>query len=89
MRQNGEVGTVKMTMPIAWTTGMVAWGMLDFKEGYTKAGEMQAGCALSSFHQSHGMHVGCFNNLVGVLQTLCCCAMQAPAAETLKPNSQV
>jgi hypothetical protein len=30
-------------MPIAWTTGMVAWGMLDFKEGYQKAGEMQAG----------------------------------------------
>lgn len=30
-------------MPIAWTTGMVAWGILDFKEGYSKAGEMQAG----------------------------------------------
>ena len=32
-----------MTMPIAWSTGMVAWGMLDFKEGYTKSGELQAG----------------------------------------------
>lgn len=30
-------------MPIAWSTGMVAWGMLDFKEGYTKSGELQAG----------------------------------------------
>jgi cellulose synthase/poly-beta-1,6-N-acetylglucosamine synthase-like glycosyltransferase len=40
---NGQVGTVKMTMPIAWTTAMVAWGMLDFKEGYTQAGEYQAG----------------------------------------------
>lgn len=36
MVQNGQVGTVKMTMPIAWTTAMVAWGMLDFKEGYTQ-----------------------------------------------------
>jgi hypothetical protein len=43
VQQNGGAGTVKMTMPIAWSTGMVAWGMLDFKEGYTKAGELQAG----------------------------------------------
>ena len=42
-QQNGGAGTVKMTMPIAWSTGMVAWGMLDFKEGYTKSGELQAG----------------------------------------------
>lgn len=34
--QGGEVGTTKLTMPIAWTTGMVAWGMLDFEEGYKK-----------------------------------------------------
>lgn len=34
--QNAQVGTVKMTMPIAWTTAMVAWGMLDFKEGYAQ-----------------------------------------------------
>ena len=28
------MGTSKVTMPMAWTTGMVAWGMLDFEEGY-------------------------------------------------------
>ena len=32
-----------MTMPLAWSTTMVAWGMLDFQDGYTSAGETQAG----------------------------------------------
>ena len=31
-------GTVKITPTIAWTTSMLAWGMLTFGNGYNKSG---------------------------------------------------
>ena len=33
-------GTLKLTMPAAFTTTMLAWGMLAFPAAYQKAGEM-------------------------------------------------
>lgn len=32
-----DVGTVKMTMPAAFATSMLAWGLLEFPKGYKKA----------------------------------------------------
>jgi len=32
-----DVGTVKMTMPAAFATSMLAWGLLEFPTGYKKA----------------------------------------------------
>jgi endoglucanase len=36
--QGGDLGNLKMTMPIAFTTSMLAWGMLAFPDGYAEAG---------------------------------------------------
>lgn len=38
-----SVGDVKYTMTAAFTTTMLAWGMLQFKSGYAKAGQTQWG----------------------------------------------
>ena len=38
LAQGRDVGTVKVTMPIAWTTAMLAWGVQDFTKGYKKSG---------------------------------------------------
>jgi endoglucanase len=35
----GAVGTVKMTITTAFTTSMLAWGLLTFPKGYSRAGE--------------------------------------------------
>ena len=32
-------GDLKLTMPTAFTTAMLAWGLLAFPEGYAKAGQ--------------------------------------------------
>ncbi len=34
-------GTLKLTMPTAFTTTMLAWGILAFPSAYQQAGEMQ------------------------------------------------
>lgn len=36
-------GSVKITPSIAWSTSMIAWGMLTFGEGYNKSGAWQTG----------------------------------------------
>ena len=36
------MGTVKVTMPIAWSTAMLAWGVQDFLPGYKKSGSYAA-----------------------------------------------
>jgi len=36
-------GSLKITPTIAWTTSMLAWGMLNFGEGYNKSGTWQTG----------------------------------------------
>ena len=36
-------GDLKMTMPTAFTVSMLAWGMLAFPNGYTKAGQIGTG----------------------------------------------
>ncbi|KAL3140940.1 hypothetical protein ABBQ32_005469 [Trebouxia sp. C0010 RCD-2024] len=38
LMQGGEAGTVKITPTIAWTTSMLAWGMLSFGDGYNNSG---------------------------------------------------
>ena len=40
--QNREVGTVKVTMPMAWSTAMLAWGLQDFQPGYNSSGAYAA-----------------------------------------------
>lgn len=40
--QGRDVGTVKVTMPIAWSTAMLAWGVQDFTAGYKKSGSYAA-----------------------------------------------
>lgn len=35
-----SAGTLKLTMPAAFTTTMLAWGMLAFPAAYQQAGEM-------------------------------------------------
>ncbi len=42
----GAIGTVKLTMTTAFTTTLMAWGLLTFPKGYAKAGE--AGPALDA-----------------------------------------
>ena len=36
-------GSIKMTPTIAWTTSMLAWGMLSFGDGYKKSGNWETG----------------------------------------------
>ncbi|KAK9826822.1 hypothetical protein WJX81_004238 [Elliptochloris bilobata] len=36
----GMAGTLKLTMPTAFTVAMLAWGLLEFPEGYARAGQM-------------------------------------------------
>jgi hypothetical protein len=38
----GAIGTVKMTVTAAFTTTMLAWGLLTFPKGYARAGETRA-----------------------------------------------
>jgi endoglucanase len=42
----GAIGTVKLSMTTAFTTTLMAWGLLTFPKGYAKAGE--AGAALDT-----------------------------------------
>lgn len=36
-------GIMKMTMPHAWTTSLLAWSMLTFPAGHAKSGQTNAG----------------------------------------------
>ncbi|KAL3152997.1 hypothetical protein ABBQ38_012024 [Trebouxia sp. C0009 RCD-2024] len=38
LMEGGEAGTVKITPTIAWATSMLAWGMLNFGDGYNNSG---------------------------------------------------
>jgi len=40
--QGRDVGTVKVTQPIAWSTAMLAWGLQDFTAGYKSSGAYNA-----------------------------------------------
>lgn len=40
--QGRDVGTVKVTQPIAWSTAMLAWGLQDFTTGYKSSGAYKA-----------------------------------------------
>ena len=37
-RSGGDSGMLKMTMPTAFTTALLAWGLLSFPQGYSQAG---------------------------------------------------
>ena len=63
----GAVGTVKMTVTTAFTTSMLAWGMLTFPRGYARAGETRhaldsvkwgADYLLKTFHPESGRKGG-------------------------------
>lgn len=38
----GAAGNLKMTMPTAFTTAMLAWGLLSFPTGFSNSGETAA-----------------------------------------------
>ena len=42
MAAGGDSGLLKMTMPTAFTTAMLAWGLLSFPAGYKSAGVTNA-----------------------------------------------
>ena len=63
----GAVGTVKMTVTTAFTTSMLAWGLLTFPRGYARAGETRhaldsikwgADYLLKTFHPESGRKGG-------------------------------
>ena len=63
----GAVGTVKMTVTTAFTTTMLAWGLLTFPKGYARAGETKSALAavrwgsdylLKTFHPETGARGG-------------------------------
>jgi hypothetical protein len=63
----GAIGTVKMTVTAAFTTTMLAWGLLTFPKGYARAGETRAALStvrwgadylLKTFHPATGSRGG-------------------------------
>ncbi len=40
---DASAGSLKITPTIAWTTSMLAWGMLNFPEGYNKSNAWETG----------------------------------------------
>ena len=44
----GATGNIKMTQPIAFSTAMLAWGMLSFTKGFSSGGESNTAAALEN-----------------------------------------